>query len=112
MEWEIAARGGINSQGYRYAGSDDINKIAWCFAGLSLSHTREVGKKYPNELGLYDMTGNVDELCDNVVGDAATDRWSVRGGCARDLPADCLISKRKPLGSDCLVGFRLVLDEK
>lgn len=112
MEWEIAARGGINSQGYRYAGSDDINKIAWCFAGLSLSHTREVGKKYPNELGLYDMTGNVDELCDNVVGDAASDRWSVRGGCARDLPADCLISKRKPLGSDCFVGFRLVLDEK
>lgn len=111
-EWEIAARGGINSQGYRYAGSDDINRIAWCDDGVSLSHTREVGKKYPNELGLYDMTGNVDELCDNVVGDAASDRWSVRGGCARDLPADCLISKRKPLGSDCFVGFRLVLDEK
>lgn len=111
-EWEIAARGGINSQGYRYAGSDDITKIAWCDDGVSLSHTREVGKKYPNELGLYDMTGNVDELCDNVVGDAAKDRWSVRGGCARDLPADCLISKRKPLGSDCFVGFRLVLDEK
>lgn len=111
-EWEIAARGGINSQGYRYAGSDDINMIAWCDDGVSLSHTHEVGKKYPNELGLYDMTGNVDELCDNVVGDAASDRWSVRGGCARDLPADCLICKRKPLGSDCLVGFRLVLDEK
>lgn len=111
-EWEIAAKGGINSQGNRYAGSDDINRIAWCDDGVSLSHTREVGKKYPNELGLYDMTGNVDELCDNVVGDAATDRWSVRGGCARDLPADCLISKRKPLGSDCFVGFRLVLDEK
>lgn len=111
-EWEIAARGGVNSQGYRYAGSDDINRIAWCDDGVSLSHTREVGKKYPNELGLYDMTGNVDELCDNVVGDAATDRWSVRGGCARDLPADCLISRRKPLGSGCLVGFRLVLDEK
>lgn len=111
-EWEIAAKGGINSQGNRYAGSDDINRIAWCDDGVSLSHTREVGKKYPNELGLYDMTGNVDELCDNVVGDAATDRWSVRGGCARDLPADCLIIKRKPLGSDCLVGFRLVLDEK
>ena len=111
-EWEIAAKGGINSQGNRYAGSDDINRIAWCDDGVSLSHTREVGKKYPNELGLYDMTGNVDELCDNVVGDAATDRWSVRGGCARDMPADCLISKRKPLGSDCFVGFRLVLDEK
>lgn len=111
-EWEIAARGGINSQGYRYAGSDDINRIAWYDDGGSLRHTREVGKKYPNELGLYDMTGNVDELCDNVVGDAASDRWSVRGGCARDLPADCLISKRKPLGSDCFVGFRLVLDEK
>lgn len=43
-EWEIAAKGGINSQGNRYAGSDDINRIAWCDDGVSLSHTREVGK--------------------------------------------------------------------
>lgn len=111
-EWEIAARGGINSQGYRYAGSDDINRIAWYDDGGSLRHTREVGKKYPNELGLYDMTGNVDELCDNVVGDAAKDRWSVRGGCVCDISSECLINRRKPLGSGCLVGFRLVLDEK
>lgn len=110
-EWGIAARGGINSQGYRYSGSDDINKIAWYDNGARLAHTHEVGKKQPNELGVYDMTGNVDELCDNVVGDAATDRWSVRGGCARDLPSDCFIGTRKPLGTNCLVGFRLILDE-
>lgn len=111
-EWEIAARGGINSQGCKYAGSDYINGIAWYIDNVSHAYTREVGKKYPNELGLYDMTGNVDELCDNVVGDAAKDRWSVRGGCVCDISSECLISRRKPLGSGCLVGFRLVLDEK
>lgn len=111
-EWEIAARGGIYSIGTKYAGSDDINQVAWYDNGVSQQNTHEVGRKSPNELGLYDMTGNVDELCDNISGDAVSDRWSVRGGCTKDRPSECLISKRKPLGSNCYVGFRLLLNEK
>ena len=63
-EWEFAARGGNKgvSHDYLYAGSDDIDEVAW-FRENSGSTTHPVGKKEPNELGLYDMTGNVYEWC-------------------------------------------------
>ena len=57
-EWEYAARGGQKSQGFRYAGSDDINEVTW-FKNNSDGSTHPVGEKKPNELGLYDMCGNV-----------------------------------------------------
>ncbi len=63
-EWEYAARGGNKSQGYKYAGSNDINAVAWHHDN-SNSKTHPVGQKLPNELGLYDMTGNVWEWCDD-----------------------------------------------
>lgn len=56
-EWEYAARGGQQSQGYTYAGSNDVNEVAW-YGGNS-SRTHPVGGKAPNELGIYDMSGNV-----------------------------------------------------
>lgn len=57
-EWEFAARGGINSSGYTYAGSDTIDNVAWYYTNAN-NTTHLVSTKKPNELGIYDMTGNV-----------------------------------------------------
>lgn len=61
-EWEYAARGGKRSRGYRYSGSYNLDEIGW-HVGNAHYYKREVGTKKPNELGLYDMTGNVSEWC-------------------------------------------------
>ena len=65
-EWEYAARGGQRSRGYRYSGSYNLDEIGWHEGNAD--HKREVGTKKPNELGLYDMTGNVDEWCQDKLG--------------------------------------------
>ena len=83
-EWEFAARGGNKTHGYPYAGSDNIDEVAWCH-GNSDNMTHPVGQKKPNELGLYDMTGNVREWCLDSEGFRSADgtRYSfriVRGG--------------------------------
>jgi len=61
-EWEYAARGGQNSQGFLYAGSDNPDEVAW-YANNSNDKLHPVGEKEPNELGLYDMCGNMFEWC-------------------------------------------------
>ncbi len=61
-EWEFAARGAQKSRGYLYAGSDDPDEVGW-YAGNSDGHPHPTGQKAPNELGLYDMSGNVWEFC-------------------------------------------------
>ena len=64
-EWEFAARGGVKSRSYRYSGSNDFNEVAWCepYVGMSNIGTSPVGAKQPNELGIYDMSGNVHNWC-------------------------------------------------
>ena len=67
-EWEFACRGGNNSCGYKYSGSNYIDNVAW-YDGNSGNKTRPVATKLPNELGIYDMTGNVWEWCSDWKGD-------------------------------------------
>jgi formylglycine-generating enzyme required for sulfatase activity len=61
-EWEYAARGGHKSQGYEYAGSNNVDDVGW-YEDNSGGQTHHVGQKQPNELGLYDMSGNMWEWC-------------------------------------------------
>lgn len=67
-EWEFAARGGNYSNGYKYSGSNRIDDVAW-YGGNSGYMTHEVATCTPNELGIYDMSGNVYEWCSDWYGD-------------------------------------------
>lgn len=68
-EWEFAARGGNNGNGYNFSGSNNLDEVAWYSGNVDYSDGEQpVGKKRPNELGLYDMTGNVDEWCQDWYG--------------------------------------------
>ena len=99
-QWEYAARGGNKSRGYKYSGSNTIDAVAW-YAGNSSRTTHSVKQKQPNELGLYDMSGNVLELCSE---------GAHRGG-SWDLDARyCRVSFRGgiPLFSCYCSGFRIV----
>jgi formylglycine-generating enzyme required for sulfatase activity len=123
-EWEYAARGGNKSQGYRYAGSDDMLAVAWC-ENNSENSTHPVGTKAPNELGLYDMTGNVWEWCNdwykryteeaqiNPTGPETGNNRVLRGGCWNGDFIYNRISYRDnfiPTGSNSSGGLRLALD--
>jgi len=67
-QWEFAARGGNQSNGYKYAGSNDLDEVGW-YRKNSGNKTHPVGQLRPNELGIYDMSGNVWEWCQDWYGD-------------------------------------------
>lgn len=71
-EWEFAARGGNQSHGYKYAGSNNVGEVAW-YESNSDGQTHPVGLKKPNELGLYDMSGNIWEWCHDWEGHYSPD---------------------------------------
>lgn len=85
-EWEFAARGGNKSKGYTYSGSNAIGDVAW-YKSNSESKTHVVKTKTPNELGIYDMSGNVWEWCSDWYGDyssaAVTDPQGPSSGSHR-----------------------------
>jgi formylglycine-generating enzyme len=124
VEWEYAARGGVKSQGYVYSGSNNLDEVAW-YNVNSGGHLNPVGQKKANELGLYDMTGNVWEWCQdwydenyydispsvNPKGpESGTDRV-LRGASWGDLPGwwHCTLRNRiNPGNNDPYDGFRIV----
>ena len=85
-EWEFACRGGNNSRGYKYSGSNVIDNVAWYWDN-SGGKTHPVGTKAPNELGIYDMSGNVWEWCSDWYADytsySQTDPTGPRRGSNR-----------------------------
>ena len=68
-EWEFAAKGGTQSKGYTYAGSNNLADVGWYVDNSTTTKTQRVGLKAPNELGLYDMSGNVWEWCQDWYGE-------------------------------------------
>lgn len=124
-EWEFAARGGNKSKGYKYSGSDNLMDVAW-YVYNSNRTTEPVGTKAPNELGLYDMSGNVWEWCQDFWGpyrrskqknpQGPTDGYErvIRGGACYKDEMVCRNSFRYYLSPDLrgeFIGFRLVLPE-
>ena len=122
-QWEFAARGGNRSKGHEYSGSNDINEVAW-YDDNSDNQTHPVGEKKPNELGLYDMSGNVWEWCLDWSGSysrgAVTDPQGpqsgslrvMRGGSWDDFALYCKVVYRRngfPDDRSCVYGFRLAL---
>lgn len=129
-EWEYAAKGGNKSKGYKYSGSNVPNDVAW-YSDNSNQQTHAVGGKQPNELGIYDMSGNVEEWCNdwynenyyqicsttgitsNPGGPASGTHKVARGGSWFDYCVSSRSTNRREnllwLNSD-IRGFRLVQD--
>jgi formylglycine-generating enzyme required for sulfatase activity len=110
-EWEFAARGGNKSKGYRYAGSNDINSVAWYTSNSGIK-THPVGQKQANELGIYDMSGNVWEWCEDWYSESKRQRV-LRGGSWCSNAEFCRVSNRRYDRTYKRInhqrGFRLVL---
>ncbi len=121
-EWEFAARGGTKSQGYKYSGSNTIDDVAWYTENGGNTH--EVGTKQPNELGLYDMTGNVREWCSDWYGNYSSSAQSdptgpstgsrrvLRGGGWVNNARNCRVTYRNystPTNRYYYIGLRLAL---
>ena len=122
-EWEYAARGGTKSKGFTYSGENDLKSVAW-FEDNSGWKTHDVGGRAPNELGLYDMSGNVWEWCLDGYGDypsrpvtdpkgpATASGRVYRGGCWSHGASRCRVAGRCWGGPDAarrFLGFRVCL---
>ena len=124
-EWEFAAKGGNKSLGYRYSGSNNIDEVAW-YQDNSSKHIHPIKMKKPNELGIYDMTGNLLEYCACNPFDANPKSWNnayktnrynfelYRGGCYGAGAEECGITFLDDWAQDWYEcrGLRLCLSAK
>ena len=133
-EWEYAARGGYKSKGYKYSGSNTINRVAWYWDNTYVdddcwNYFNNVGSLSPNELGIYDMSGNVSEWCEDWYdsdyynnspsvdpcgpsGLSSREERVARGGCMYDEGYGCRITRRgydRSSADGENMGFRLAL---
>ena len=125
-EWEYAARGGAGQDmPYQFSGGSDLDLVGW-YSGNSGETPHEVGTKQPNALGLYDMSGNVWEWCNDLY-DMYSDKAQenptggtkglsrvIRGGCYIGIAKQCRVAARKNLyqgGKDAATGFRLAMND-
>jgi formylglycine-generating enzyme required for sulfatase activity len=123
-QWEYAARGGPHwTDGYRFSGNNDVDAVAW-YDRRHGDHTQPVALKAPNQLGIYDMSGNVWEWCQDVhTPDVSSipasgmpyagpgEQRVLRGGCFHNWAVHCTVSKRYEIEHDChdgCIGFRLL----
>lgn len=126
-EWEFAARGGNDTCGYLYSGCDYLNDVAW-YENNSDRQTHPIKQKKHNELGIYDMSGNVEEYCQDWYGDYKGSSQTnptgptigsfhvIRGGSWWNRASSCRLSRRDytndaPDVVDNLLGLRLALSE-
>ena len=122
-EWEYAARGGKYSKGYIYSGSNEVDRVAW--HNGNTSRLKKVKKRSANELGIYDMSGNVWEWCSskyrffdkerNATLGKDGEMYCIRGGGWQLPKTSCRVSwrgKRLPDLKNSFGGFRLCLDAK
>ena len=96
-QWEFAARGGVKSNGYKYSGSDTIDVVAWYKNNTDKKRTYPypVAMKRPNELGLYDMSGNLWEFCQDIyMGFSLEDYRVLRGGGYAFDASSCIVTNR------------------
>jgi formylglycine-generating enzyme required for sulfatase activity len=126
-EWEYAARGGRKSENYVYSGSNNLDEVAWYKNNAPNNVTKEVGSKKPNELGIYDMSGNVWEWCRDYYdpeyyktildtidprGAAISSYRTFRGGSVQLGDQECRCANREgydPSARDSDYGLRIVL---
>lgn len=115
QQWEFAAKGGLYSRNFLYSGSDSLRETGW-FMGNSKGRTHPVGELKPNELGIYDMSGNVAEWCADMARKPRSS-WNiprfVSGGAWYDKEADCRIAVPRAVRQDTAssaLGFRMVLN--
>lgn len=117
-EWEYAARGGAENENFTYVGSDDVNAVAWYKdnSGGKVHPSNGHTGKEPNGIDLFDMSGNVAEICNSpMVSGKGEVMWTSCGGDYTSAATDVTVTSRKAISTDeksKFLGFRLIIRKR